>query len=416
MDSIHICGGCPLNGSVRVQGSKNAVLPILAATILVEGVSTLNNCPKITDVLCMIRLLQSIGCRVSADWESGRITVDAGRIENSSLPEDYVSRMRCSVVVMGALLGRTGRVSISYPGGCVIGRRPIDMHLTAFSKLGVRLFEQGNILRAWTEGMSGALIPLPFPSVGATENSILAAVSAKGETRIENAAREPEIGALCGFLQSAGAEIEREEGGAHIRIRGGRRLHSCSYRIPPDRIVAGTYLLGCMAAGGRVRIEEARSEELEALLAAIAQMGGSYICGEDGITLKAPKRPKALPYLKTAVYPGYPTDLQSQLLAALSVADGISIVEEDIFEDRFRIVPELIRMGADITVEGKRAVVRGVEALRGARVCAKELRGGAALCMAALAAKGESRIGNRHFIDRGYASLEADIQRLRGRV
>lgn len=414
MDSIHICGGYPLHGETWVQGSKNAVLPILAASALVEGVTILEHCPRIADVQCMIRLLRSIGCAV--EWEDGRITVDARTISGVSLPEEYVTRMRSSVIMMGAILGRKGRVTISYPGGCVIGRRPIDMHLMAFEHMGIKRKENGNVLTAWAEQLTGSEITLPFPSVGATENAILAAVLAEGETVIRGAAREPEIEALCEFLDRTGARIEREEDGSLIRISGVRSLHSCTYRIPADRIVAGTYLLGCMAAGGRIQLLGVDGRQMGAVLDVIREMGGYCDIGEEKIILEAPKRPRAIPYVRTQVYPGYPTDLQSQLLAVLALADGDSIVEETIFENRFRVVPELIKMGADIYIEERMAVIKGVHTLHGSEVTAEELRGGAALCMAALAAEGDTYIRNRHFIDRGYEALEKDIRSLGGRI
>lgn len=414
MGPIHICGGYPLDGETWVQGSKNAVLPILAAAVLTDGITTLTHCPHIADVHCMIRLLRSIGCIV--EWTDGRVVIDARRITSESLPEEYVTRMRSSVILMGAVLGRKRRVTISYPGGCVIGKRPIDMHLTAFSHMGVQLLEHGNELTAWAERLAGSEIELSFPSVGATENAILALVLAEGESVIRGAAKEPEIEALCDFLVCAGADIVREEDGGTVRIRGVERLHSCTYQIPPDRIVTGTYLLGCMAAGGRIRLRGTDAEKLAAVLCTIRQMGGECECGAQEIILTAPERPRAIPYLRTAVYPGYPTDLQSQLLAALALADGESVVEETIFENRFRVVPELCKMGADIHIEDKKAVIKGVRALHGSTVTAQELRGGAALCMAALAAKGDTYIRNRHFIDRGYEALETDVKSLGGRI
>ncbi len=413
MDSIHICGGCPLNGETRIQGSKNAVLPVLAATVLVDGVSTLYNCPDIADVHCMIRLLRSTGCKVK--WQNGEIRVDARRIACTSLPQAYVQTMRSSVVMMGALLGRMGEVHISYPGGCVIGKRPIDMHLQAFARMGVTLEEACDGLTACAKHLAGAVITLAFPSVGATENCILAAVLAKGETLIRNAAREPEIDALCDFLRCAGGDICRETDGS-LRIRGRERLCCCAWRVPPDRIVAGTYLLGCMAAGGRIRLADVDTTQLDAVLAVIEQMGGKYESSGDGIILAAPERVKAIPYIRTEVYPGYPTDLQSQLLAALALAEGESIVEETVFENRFRVVPELVRMGAHINIEENHVTIKGVARLHGSHVKAEELRGGAALCMAALAAQGDSCITNRHFIDRGYQALEQDIRNLGGRI
>lgn len=414
MDLIHICGGYPLCGECRVQGSKNAVLPILAAAVLVEGAVVLENCPQIADVACMLELLMSIGCSVCQD--GSRIIVDAGCITGSTLPDAYVSKMRSSVTLMGSMLGRKRKVRLSYPGGCVIGKRPIDMHLQAFSQMGMELLEDTAGVTAYAPQLHGSEITLPFPSVGATENIILAAVLAEGKTDIRGAAREPEVRSLCEFLRCVGADITFDEASACICIKGVNRLHSGSFRIPPDRIVTGTYLLGCMAAGGEICLTEAAPDELGTVLEVIGQMGGSVVCEEHTIALKAPERLAALPYLKTEVYPGYPTDLQSPLLAALTLAEGESLIEETIFEDRFRVVPQLKKMGADITVRKNLAIVQGVKGLRAARVRAEELRGGGALALAALAAEGESLIENRHFIDRGYEDLERDLKSLGGRI
>jgi len=360
----------------------------------------------------MVRLLESIGCDVT--HRGGEVRIDARHASGNGLPEEYVTRMRSSVIMIGAVLGRNKRISIHYPGGCVIGERPIDMHLRALTQMGAALAEEGDTLTAWAPELRGSEILLPFPSVGATENTILAGVLAKGETVIRGGAREPEIQALCRFLCCAGACI-RDDGGV-IRIKGVERLHSCRYVVPFDRIVAGTYLLGCMAAGGSIRLRDVEACQLTAVLELIEEMGGVCTCGEGQIALKAPGRPSAVPYLKTEVYPGYPTDLQSQLMAVLALAEGESVIEESIFENRFRVVPELVRMGASITTEGNRAVIRGRDRLHGARVTARELRGGAALCIAALAAEGETYIENRHFIDRGYEALERDIRSLGGRI
>lgn len=410
---IHICGGYPLCGECRIQGSKNAVLPILAAAVLVEGTVTLENCPRITDVACMLKLLMGIGCRVQQD--GAVITVDAGCITGEELSDAYVSKMRSSVILMGSMLGRKRKVCISYPGGCIIGKRPIDLHLQAFSKMGMEFTEEKQRLRAYAPQLCGSEITLPFPSVGATENIILAAVLAEGETRIRGAAKEPEICSLCEFLCCAGADIVWEDTGT-IRIQGVKKLHSVSFRIPPDRIVTGTYLLGCMAAGGEVCLKETRAQELMEVLSVITQMGGELNCQKNEIFLKAPVRAQAVPYLKTAVYPGYPTDLQSPLLAVLSLAAGESCIEEAIFEDRFRVACQLCKMGADIVIKKNLALIRGVKELKGAKVRAQELRGGGALALAALAAKGESLIENRHFIDRGYEDLERDLRCLGGRI
>ena len=414
MDSIHIYGGNPLHGSLWVQGSKNAALPILAASVLISGQVVLEHCPEIADVQCMIRLLESIGCRVSREAEN--LLIDASEITKTDLPKEPVRRMRSSVILMGALLGRKRQVAIAYPGGCVIGERPIDIHLYALKQLGAEIKENGSMVSAQTKELTGNEIRLPFPSVGATENAILGAVLAKGETVITGAAREPEIAALCAFLRSAGANISSFEDECSLLVKGVEKLHSCTYRIPADRIVAGTYLLACMAAGGEIALNGICCEELDALFQTLLQMGGSLSCREQSVYLTAPERICPIPYIKTEVYPGYPTDLQSQLLAVLALADGKSIVEEAIFEDRFHVTKELVQMGARIQTDGKRAFISGVRTLHGAAVSAQELRGGAALCIAALAAQGESWIANRHFIDRGYERLEEDIRGLGGGI
>lgn len=412
VDWIRICGGYPLCGECRVQGSKNAVLPILAAAVLTEGTVILDNCPRISDADCMISLLQSVGCRVYQN--GGTITIDSASVSGYALPEAYVSKMRSSVTLMGSLLGRQRKVVISHPGGCVIGKRPIDLHLQAFSQMGVILKEEGHMLTGDGEGLHGAEITLPFPSVGATENIILAAVLADGETVLKGAAKEPEITALCEFLVCIGAKIcSRDD---CIRIQGVKKLRCGRFRIPPDRIAAGTYLLGCMAAGGEICLRDVKTDELTAVLSAVSKMGGICHGSDEALFLKAPERPLPIPYLKTAVYPGYPTDLQSPLLAVLALAEGESCIEEDIFENRFRVVPQLRRMGADISIRKNRVKVQGVKRLMAKKVTAKELRGGAALVLAALAAEGETLIRNRRFIDRGYEDIVRDIKSLQGRT
>lgn len=412
MDSIHVRGGRALSGEISVQGSKNAVLPIMAAAVLVKGVTVLRNCPDITDVRYMIRLLQSIGCRVERRGDSLRI--DAGQVTGNALPHEYVSKMRSSVILMGALLGRTGEVTLNYPGGCVIGKRPIDLHLEAFEKMGVRLEKTDEKLAACARRLKGSEIRLKMASVGATENVILAAVLAEGTTIISNAAREPEIAALCDFLVQSGAGLYRSSEGDVIVIEGVRTLHSCEYRIPFDRIVAGTYLFGAMAAGGDICLRDICTGQLGQVLAVIRIMGGTVVCTGDTVCLQAPPRPLSVPYVRTAVYPGFPTDLQSPLMAALCRAEGHSVLEETIFENRLRIVPELQKMGADITAVERQARIRGTECLRGASVRAEELRGGAALVMAGLAAQGETIIYGREYIDRGYEDIGRDIRSLGG--
>lgn len=412
MDSIHVQGGRSLSGEISVQGSKNAVLPIMAAAVLVKGVTVLKNCPDITDVRCMIKLLQSIGCLVEYTGDS--LTIDARQITSHTLPHEYVKKMRSSIILMGALLGRTGKVALNYPGGCVIGKRPIDLHLEAFAEMGIRLEQTDEKLEAAAYRIRGNEICLRMASVGATENVILAAVLAEGTTILKNAAREPEIAALCDFLIRCGAGLYRSAQGDVIVIEGVRALHSCEYRIPFDRIVAGTYLFGTMAAGGNICLRDICADQLGQVLAVIRIMGGNVVCTRDAVCLQAPSRPLPVPYVRTAVYPGFPTDLQSPLMAALCRADGHSLLEETIFENRLRIVPELQKMGAQIMVNGRQAKIEGTGCLCGACVKAEELRGGAALVMAGLAAQGETVIYGREFINRGYEDIRRDIVSLGG--
>lgn len=412
MDSIHVQGGRSLSGEISVQGSKNAVLPIMAAAVLVKGVTVLKNCPDITDVRCMIKLLQSIGCLVEYTGDS--LTIDARQITSHTLPHEYVKKMRSSIILMGALLGRTGKVALNYPGGCVIGKRPIDLHLEAFAEMGIRLEQTDEKLEAAAYRIRGNEICLRMASVGATENVILAAVLAEGTTILKNAAREPEIAALCDFLIRCGAGLYRSAQGDVIVIEGVRALHSCEYRIPFDRIVAGTYLFGTMAAGGNICLRDICADQLGQVLAVIRIMGGNVVCTRDAVCLQAPSRPLPVPYVRTAVYPGFPTDLQSPLMAALCRADGHSLLEETIFENRLRIVPELRKMGAQIMVNGRQAKIEGTGCLCGACVKAEELRGGAALVMAGLAAQGETVIYGREFINRGYEDIRRDIVSLGG--
>lgn len=414
MDSIHIQGGVALQGKVRIQGSKNAALPVLAATLLTKETSCICNCPRIADVHRMVSLLKSLGCSVR--WMEGGICVNAASVCSGDMPVEAITGMRSSLCLLGAMLGRCGEVVMEYPGGCVIGERPIDLHISALERMGVVFCEEGGRLRAVTDGLHGADIFLGFPSVGATENIILAAVTAEGDTVIHGAAKEPEIMALCQYLECCGAEIDGI-GTQTLLIRGGRKLYGANYRVPSDRIVAGTYLFGCMGAGGSILLEAAPWEQMEAVLEVAKQMGGQCARVQEGIYVQAPERPKAISHLQTAPYPGFPTDLQSVALAALAVADGESIVEETIFENRFRVVEPLVKMGADIyLVDTRRAYVNGREQLYGSTVEAKELRGGAALVMAGLLAEGETVITGCSYINRGYENICRDLRELGARI
>jgi len=413
LDSIQIDGGIPLQGQVKIQGSKNAALPILAATILVRGNSLIENCPKIADVFQMQALLTHLGCKIS--WEGNSLKVDASGVNGSRMPSEEVKAMRSSISLLGALLARTSEAVMDFPGGCVIGARPIDIHLDALKQMGVVFEEKEDVLYARTTGLEGSRISLRFPSVGATENILLAAVLAKGDTWIQNAAREPEVEALCEFLAHTGAWIEGI-GTDTLHVRGVSRLTETKFRIPSDRIVAGTYLTGCMIAGGSVLLKDAPVSQMEAVLRAARSMGVQIQPVDEGLFVQTPDTLLSPGHLKTAVYPGFPTDMQSPFLAAMTVAGGESILTEVIFENRFRIVEPLRKMGADIRVSGSDVLIKGGSCLRGAEVEARELRGGAALVMAALGAVGHTTVTGSGFIYRGYENIGRDLRELGARV
>lgn len=414
MDSIHIQGGVALQGKVRIQGSKNAALPVLAATLLTKETSCIYNCPKIADVHRMVSLLRSLGCSVK--WMESGLCVNASGVCAGDMPQEAITGMRSSLCLLGALLGRCGEVVMEYPGGCVIGKRPIDLHIEALKCMGVTFREDAGKLHACSNGLHGGDITLSFPSVGATENIILAAVTAEGDTIIRGAAREPEITALCEYLEKCGAVIEGA-GTSVLIIKGGRQLYGADYRVPADRIVAGTYLFACIGAGGSVLLESAPWEQMGAVIETAVRMGGQCIRVGEGIYVQAPGRPMAIGHLSTLPYPGFPTDLQSVVLAVLAAADGESIVEETIFENRFRVVVPLMRMGADICLADSCTVcVKGTERLHGACVEANELRGGAALIVAGLMAEGETNITGCPYIYRGYENICKDLRELGARI
>ena len=321
MKSIYISGNAPLYGEVTIQGSKNAALPIMAAALLIPGISVLKNCPRIADVEYMCRLLQSIGCFVERD--KNEVRIDASAVSRSRLPEEYVTMMRSSVMLMGPMLGRTGEVSLHYPGGCVIGDRPIDIHLKALRSLGTCYSDSDQELEAWTAGLRGTDILLEFPSVGATENAVMAAVAAEGVTRIRRCAMEPEIGSLCAFLRCAGADIRGEQTGC-ITVRGGKALHPCCFEIPSDRIVAGTYLCACLAAGGEIFMKNSPEGQLNAMEDVAIRMGCSLRRGDEGLWVQRRGILFSPGYVETGSYPGFPTDLQSPMLVARALADGES--------------------------------------------------------------------------------------------
>ena len=409
MDAIRIRGGNALFGETKIQGSKNAVLPVMAAALLIEDISIIENCPRITDVLHMQKLLTRIGCKVSRADRT--LMIDARHVSRDKMAGESVTGMRSSLMLLGAMLGRFHEVTMEYPGGCVIGKRPIDIHLSALQKMGVIIRKEDGTFTAWAKELTGSVITLPFPSVGATENVILTAVRAKGITVLQNAAKEPEITVLCNFLKKAGALIEGA-GGPVLIIQGGNKLHGVQFKVPADRIVAGTYLLSVLGTGGHIFLRDAPVTQMRSLLQIAAEMGAEVTVSGEGLSVIASPEKKALPYVKTDVYPGFPTDLQSPLMAVLSAASGISVIEETIFEDRFRMALELTKMGAEILTDGRKAVITGVDRLRGCEVSASELRGGAGLVIAGCMAEGETIVRNRHFIERGYEDICRDYQDL----
>lgn len=416
MSRLVITGGMPLKGEINVQGAKNAVLPILAATVLTDEVCVIRNCPYLRDVDKTILVLRDLGCSVTREEDT--ITVDSGGICDCKICETLMREMRSSIIFLGAILTRCKKAKVSMPGGCPIGLRPIDLHLKALRKLGVTISEEHGYINCIADKLTGTDIHLDFPSVGATENIMLSAVCAEGVTVISNAAREPEIEDLAKLLNAMGAKVTGA-GSSVISITGVRKLHGAEYSVMPDRIVAATYLAAGAITGGDITLLGADRTHMEAMLDALTEMGAELQYGDKSIRIKPIKELKCVHILRTMPYPGFPTDIQSPFMALATLGKGTSVFVENIFENRFRHVDELSRMGADIRVSGRCAVIRGVKKLYGARVCARELRGGAALVTAALAAEGETIIENTEYIDRGYENIEgylsqcgADIRRV----
>ena len=404
-----INGGRRLEGEIQVHGAKNSALPLLAATILAHGECILHNCPMLTDVDAACRILSCLGCRCSRNGST--VCVDSSNVCGNEIPDNLMREMRSSIVFLGAVLGRIRRCRLTFPGGCELGARPIDLHLAALREMGAEIEEQHGWLEcAAPGGLHGARVTLSFPSVGATENIMLAAVCAEGTTEIHNAAREPEIVDLAEFLNKCGARISGA-GGSTIAIEGVKRLEPSEHSVIPDRIAAGTYLCCAAATRGELILTRCCQEHMMGFLPVLESMGCRiYPYGGGKLYISCMRRLTAPPTIRTMPYPGFPTDIQAPFTALSSVAEGTSVFVENIFENRYRHVPELIRLGASIKVEGRVAVVQGVPALSGARVCAGELRGGAALVTAALAAEGTSEISGVCYIDRGYESIEKTLR------
>lgn len=408
MNTICVVGGKKLEGSICLQGSKNAALPILAAALLVEGVSVLENCPQIADVCEMLEILRGMGCEV---WqENSNLHIKAPAVLDAHIAREHVISMRSSVMLLGVVLSKNGAVSMEYPGGCVIGARPVDMHIFGLTQMGCVFENNSTMLCAKVKKLHGADICLNFPSVGATENIILAAVKAGGITNIRGAAKEPEIVHLCDFLNMCGAKI-KGAGTDCICIEGVSKLYACRYKIPADRIVAGTYLMSALVTKGSVLLKNAPVCELSSVLYTLKKMGAYISCRENEVYIAYDKPLRTLD-LETKVYPGFPTDLQSPMVVLLSQAEGVGSVKENIYENRFRIVTELEKMGARIMLNDNMVKIWGPERLQGNVVEAKELRGNAALIMAGLAAEGETTVCGCQYVKRGYEDICRDLKSL----
>ncbi len=404
MNSFVIKGGSKIEGEIEVQGAKNAVLPILAATVLNGGKNIIYNCPALRDVKITIEVLKNLGC--SVEQREKTLFVDSGNITGCTIPDDLMRQMRSSIIFLGAIIARCREAVVSMPGGCEIGNRPIDLHLKALRQLGVEITESHGYIKCKADKLTGDNIHLDFPSVGATENIMLAACMAEGTTTVTNAAREPEIVDLESFLNRMGAKISGS-GSNVIRIDGVKRLYGVEHEIIPDRIAAATYLSCAAATKGSIVLKHLNPGHMNAMTAVLKEMGCKIYTEKSRMILYSPmKRLKTVKRIVTMPYPGFPTDIQSPFMALSAIADGTGVFVENIFENRFQHVEELMRMGADIKVDGRIAVVQGVEHLEGAVVRAKELRGGAALIVAALAADGETKIEDIKYIDRGYESIE----------
>ena len=396
-------GGRTLEGSLHVHGAKNAALPVLAAVLLCEGDCELQNCPRLSDVDAACHILEHLGCRTQ--WQGATLLIRAGERGDCSIPEYLMREMRSSIVFLGALLAKYRKAQLSFPGGCELGPRPIDLHLSSLEKMGVTFTQDGEqLLCSVPDELHGASIDLPFPSVGATENIMLAASLARGETMIRNAAREPEIAALADFLNRAGGCVFIEKDGT-VHIKGVKKLGACRYSVIPDRIVAVTYLCCGAITGSSVTVSDCEPDHMRAVFPILEEMGCELKIGEKEIYLKSPKKLKAAKHITTMPYPGFPTDALAPLMALSTTARGTTVFTENIFQNRYKQAWELCRMGADIRTEGRIAVVRGVPQLHHARVRCTDLRGGAALVIAALAAEGETTIEEIRHIQRGYENL-----------
>ena len=410
MEKLIINGGKKLCGKIDLQGSKNSVLPILSACTVVNGISVIHNCPDLTDVSAALKILEHIGCKIRCEGHT--IIVDSTTANRFGIPENLMREMRSSIVFLGGLIAKFGAACVSSPGGCEIGLRPIDLHLSALRKMNVYINETGGVLECATDNLCGANITLAFPSVGATENIMIASMGANGETVIRNAAREPEIVDLADFLNSCGAEIYGA-GQSVIRINPVKKLGSTEHTVIPDRIVASTFMSCVASAGGRISVNGVNAEHLSPVIPVFEAAGCEIAIKNKELIINSPERLSRVKSIGTMPYPGFPTDSQAIIMAMLTKADGTSVISEKIFENRFRHVPELIKMGADIRVEdGRVAVIEGVKNLYAANVSATDLRGGCALAVAAIGAEGITVVDEIHHIDRGCEAIEKSLSQL----
>ncbi|HIF1691572.1 TPA: UDP-N-acetylglucosamine 1-carboxyvinyltransferase [Enterococcus faecium] len=411
MEEIIVRGGNQLNGTVRIEGAKNAVLPILAASLLAEeGITTLDNVPILSDVFTMNQVIRHLNVDVDFDEQKNQVTMDASRQLEIEAPYEYVSQMRASIVVMGPLLARNGHAKVAMPGGCAIGKRPIDLHLKGFQALGAKIIQKNGYIEAIADELIGNTIYLDFPSVGATQNIMMAAVKAKGTTIIENVAREPEIVDLANILNKMGAQVYGA-GTETMRIEGVDHLHAVNHSIVQDRIEAGTFMVAAAMTQGNVLIADAISEHNRPLISKLIEMGAEIIEEEGGVRVIGPKH--ILPTdVKTMPHPGFPTDMQAQMTAIQLVAEGTSVVTETVFENRFQHLEEMRRMNAHVKIDGNVAIMDGNHELQGAEVYATDLRAAAALVLAGLKANGITRVRNLNYLDRGYYNFHIKLQQL----
>ena len=410
MDKLAIVGGKPLEGEVRISGAKNAALPMLAAALLADGAVSLGNVPRLNDIATTLKLLRRMG--VAAEHrDDGRVDVDAAGIKEFMAPYELVKTMRASILVLGPLLGRFGHADVSLPGGCAIGARPVNLHVAGLRAMGASISIDNGYIRARAAKLRGARLVLDTVTVTGTENLMMAAALADGETVIENAAREPEVAGLATLLIAMGARIEGA-GSDTIHIEGVASLRGTAHEVMPDRIESGTYLVAAAITGGRVKLAHTEPKQLDAVLQKLAEAGATLSSGKDWIELDMRgRRPKAVD-IKTAPYPAFPTDMQAQFCALNAVAEGTATITETIFENRFQHVAELQRLGANLAIQGNTVIMRGVDRLRGAQVMATDLRASASLVLAGLAAEGTTLVDRIYHVDRGYERIETKLGQL----